>query len=808
MPEDRSVEFSGGEPAGEPVRRVAVVAVHGVADQPPWETARAVARLLSEEDEAGRAAATFDETPIVIGVPTPVLDDANAGSSPLRSAFLNQRLTAERGAGSPPAEDVPYDVAYSESFLRGLQLPESERAYSTVRLSATRRPGTPDACRVDVYEMYWADLSRLGAGVLRIFAELYQLLFHLSTLARQTIDHARVYARGKGAQPGPWQALGELHGYSEWLLSRPIALGNLLLFLIALSILTLGFNERVQHAANAVILTALVAVAVAFVHRRLQWRAALVAFGVLADAAILLFFYVALLWPAAFLWGLSVLVAFALFAVVLRSMSESMEHIQVFGGVLFATIAAGVLWSWFVRHAAESVPVTRAVFTVITTIEIGLLILIMSWILITLVHGVAYCVGWVLRDPAGRRAVFTARLGALFATALFAAVTLSLWSALNALAQPFLERHFAETSASAYHPVRFVCREDACLSASGKAKPAAYLKQKLSDSAETLAWIALLLLGLLLVSLYALGPSLAAEAAPPPATAPPARSGVWLSEGLQLLRVVMDVSFFCFAVISFVYAGFGVWCLAWQDRCPVSDSSDSLVTLIGQLLAGSAAGLVAVGNRLGKLTTSVRGVLDLMLDVDNYFKDRPSRTTPRGRMYARYLALLREIARGRDGTPYDLLVIVSHSQGTVITADLLRLLAIRSRYLPGPGRLPPVALLTMGSPLRQLYASRFPHLYRWAGEGAPANGVSGPGPAGLGAARWVNLYQSGDYIGRTIWASPAPGFDSWDGGGPLEVQTPAWTLRQRCVGAGAHTHYFDGSVPQVLIELDALLRNP
>jgi hypothetical protein len=787
-------------------RRVAVIAVHGVADQEPGETARAVARLLSEADQAGRGAATFHETPIVIGVSEATAEEEPEPPSPLRSAFLNRRLASEGKAEAPPAEPVPYDVSYAESFLRGQRLPEAERAYSTLRLSATRDPGTAHACRVDVYEMYWADLSRLGANVLRILAELYQLLFHLSTLARQTVDHARAQARGKGAKARLWRALGELHGYSEWLLSRPIALGNLLLFLIALSILPLALPERAQQIANAVILIALWGVAVAFIHRRFRWPAALFASGFLLVCAFTFHEASDALVrrePAAVLWWFSVLLAFMLFAAILRLMGERMEDIQFFGGALLAAIGVGVLWAWMVRHAAEPDLATRAVFTVITAIELGLLVLITSWILITLVHGVAYCAGWFLRDAAGRRAVFTARLGALFATALFAAVTLSLWSALNALAQPGLQRHFAEADASIYRPLHFVCRNDACAGAPGEAKPADYLKQKLADSAETLAWIALLLLVLLVVSLYALGPSLVAEASPPSATDPPEVSGAWLDDGLGLLKTAMAVSFAVFAAISFVYAGVGAWCLVWQDACPKSDSSDSLVTLIGQLLAGSAAGLVAVGNRFGKLTTSIRGVLDLILDVDNYFKDRPSRTTPRGRMYARYLALLREIARVRDGRPYDSLVIVSHSQGTVISADLLRLLANRPQYLAC--RLPPISLLTMGSPLRQLYASRFPHLYRWVGAAGPAQDMSGPDPAGLGVTRWVNLYQSGDYIGRVVWTSLAPGYDPWNQSPALENPAPV-TVRQRCVGAGAHTHYFDGSAPGVRGELDALLR--
>ncbi len=78
------------------------------------------------------------------------------------------------------------------------------------------------------------------------------------------------------------------------------------------------------------------------------------------------------------------------------------------------------------------------------------------------------------------------------------------------------------------------------------------------------------------------------------------------------------------------------------------------------------------------------------------------------------------------------MVIVSHSQGTVITADLMHYLRARSLALNEPNVLNTprqaaasarelggwlgedrVKLLTMGSPLRQLYAARFPVPYRW-----------------------------------------------------------------------------------------------
>ena len=66
----------------------------------------------------------------------------------------------------------------------------------------------------------------------------------------------------------------------------------------------------------------------------------------------------------------------------------------------------------------------------------------------------------------------------------------------------------------------------------------------------------------------------------------------------------------------------------------------------------------------------------------------------------------------------------------------------------------------MGSPLRQLYGLRFPHLYEWARHpftqtlddpATPIEAATGPDPAELDIALWVNVYRSADYIGRYLW---------------------------------------------------------
>jgi len=192
-----------------------------------------------------------------------------------------------------------------------------------------------------------------------------------------------------------------------------------------------------------------------------------------------------------------------------------------------------------------------------------------------------------------------------------------------------------------------------------------------------------------------------------------------------------------------------------------------------------------------------------VLDIDNYFADPPNRQPPRARIFSRYASLLRYL---RDGG-YERIVIVSHSQGTVISADLLHYLHVQGRLHDFVGDIP-VSLLTVGSPLRDLYAERFPLLYRWMGSNAAGFGAAGPSAADLGASEWVNACRSGDYVGRFIWTPPGDpmrfriamvGPD-----GRVEAQR-AGDRTEFCLGAGGHTHYFSNDAVALAVEIDRLI---
>jgi hypothetical protein len=91
------------------------------------------------------------------------------------------------------------------------------------------------------------------------------------------------------------------------------------------------------------------------------------------------------------------------------------------------------------------------------------------------------------------------------------------------------------------------------------------------------------------------------------------------------------------------------------------------------------------------------------------------------------------------------LTVVAHSQGTIIALDELR---------AWEGDLPPVTLVTCGSPATHLYQFYFPDLCHdfadpiWA-------------PLFGRLDRWVNLYRLSDYVGTIVETPPLAQFDQW-----------------------------------------------
>ena len=247
--------------------------------------------------------------------------------------------------------------------------------------------------------------------------------------------------------------------------------------------------------------------------------------------------------------------------------------------------------------------------------------------------------------------------------------------------------------------------------------------------------------------------------------------------------------------------------------------------------AGIGAMLSLLGGLLSRRVPALRSPLDVAMDVDNHFREFPRTDIPRAHIFSRYAALLEHVrARG-----YERIVIVSHSQGTVISSELLRFLSSREQRAPTPADapllagqpLPPVSLLTLGCPLRQLYGARFPGLYAWT---LAKNGeVFGPRATDIGVQRWMNAFCSGDYVGRWLWSDSGDdpelkhpmintlagdafgrvdAYTGFDPMPPVEALLDQAREVEVCLGLGAHTHYFERDQLTVAWMIDYLVRAP
>jgi hypothetical protein len=312
------------------------------------------------------------------------------------------------------------------------------------------------------------------------------------------------------------------------------------------------------------------------------------------------------------------------------------------------------------------------------------------------------------------------------------------------------------------------------------------------------------------------------------------RSGRWLTRGFRWLEpLIVGFGWLALPLVTAVAVILMGLHFEWPFVAALSAQfENSTLALSSQQLlsfvvigAGSAVvALAALGRILSRYVPWLRAPLDIALDVDNYFREFPRDAIPRARIFSRYAAVLQHVAAER----YDSIVIVAHSQGTVITADLLRYLqaaaampspqpALASLWQALDGK---VTVVTAGCPLRQLYAARFPFSYDWVVDADAA--VCGPKASDLGARAWVNLYAVGDYVGRWLWSravpsqSPPSQIDERVGrpSTVYKADEPVTSSRNAlmrdqtekdiCLGSGAHTHYFDRTQAVMARTIDAL----
>lgn len=826
-----------------PAERVAVIAVHGVADQKSGDTARAIAALMVN---AGGAQARYSEgdcdsfilavpplAPMVKGTRAPAARPAlKSLRQSARSDFQRRGWTsapAAQGAdtahagrpaplpGPAAARMVEADAgtAFSDYLLmKAAEHDAPEETYEATRVRMTRQAADGRVQQVDVHEMYWADLSRLSGAIPRIVTEVFTMVFRLSRLARDTVDDSGRAAREDGGAPAAarrWRWLTTLQIGIDWAFCCVLANLFLQLLLAGLVIAGLGVAAKQPEPIRAVLAWALPALAVWwFCYRHVRGAGlALVAIAV-GGAAVWLLLRVPAHWVIGLAW-LALLTLACDYG--LRVAAARFPAARGAGLVLLAVTLVVVLG----HVAADALAMGAAtrldswVRAGIRAVEWLLVLMAIWWAVAALLLAALVVAGQlVAREGAAARAsVATGRLGLFVSMASFMILTMTLW----ALATRLVELGAGDIR---YPPLFFT--------SDGTDLPTAadFLRKRYENSTHAFALAAGLTLLLLVYLVVMLVPSILAEVKAAMGTSH--TLGRWLSGGYRNLDWCVTVLVYVSAVMACVVgavllgARFGVDPPGWLARVStrVGSLSETFLQPLVFSAATSAAVLSAFGALISRYAPWLRAPLDVALDVDNHFREFPRRAIPRARIFSRYAALLEHVA----AQGYDRVVVVAHSQGTVISTELLRYLQQRAWQQSHAsvddrvtrlwdkleGRL---QLLTAGCPLRQLYAARFPHRYQWVLWAR--DGLSGPAAADVGVQRWINVYTTGDYVGRWLWCDAPPAVDTVRGedtlyeAAPAPVQVAGLREADVCLGTGAHTHYFEAGEKRVAECIDALV---
>jgi hypothetical protein len=795
--------------------RIAVVAIHGVGDHPPFEMARSVAALLQDERTLGALTnyTAFEESLIRIDV-EPVkppcrffdcvdqaandpLEHMKSGKAwgPLDEIYRARFPVEASGTGS-------LDHLFMEGQLSCYRRKGPEDNYQFLRLSGKREKGP----EVHIYDMYWADLSKFGNAFTQVFGELYQLLFHLASVGANTVKAAAI---AFGYSPA-WIRFAGFEALAAAILAWLIPFLNLIMFAFLIPALAASILRRAAPTALSMILvvtiTALTIAAMGSALLRFgskkRWLFP-IPVGLGCAVCGLAWWRISTLSIAPSFRGTLEAVAalLALAATLLaiwqviaiyqkRRPGSKRAFLRIFVG--FAAIAVIAI----LRHGPVWGEDKFAVLSCLRCLEVALWLLVFSWVLFSVVCVFAYVSGLfavrsipVESSEERREARGAHRTGWLvlgLSGTIFFLVSLFAWGILTEISKPILPP-------SSYEPLY---------------PPGSQPLSGLIDGALSVAGLAfapillsMTLLGLV-IAIWSFAPAVWGEVFPPDSRAGDDQHktdamGHWLTNGFSFLLAAGAILWLSLIVSYPVLIARNVF-----------HPSPHRLTLeaLGALVGGSGISLLVLRGRLNSAAGGFRTGVRVALDVDAWLREHPRDSNPTGQICARYVSLLRHVANAKkSGKGYDAVIIFAHSQGTVITADLLRFLAVEHDdhyYEPG-GYDPslhglgtseiPIYLFTMGCPLRQLYSRRFPSLYTYGARLTERAIVSES--SDLGVIQWVNAFRSGDYVGRGLWS------DNF----VLNRPASAAATKDLCIGPGAHTHYWDHTAKTIGEKLDKMI---
>jgi hypothetical protein len=836
-------------------RRIAVVAIHGVADQKLGDTAQALADLLvaqapngSRYEQGNRTDETFQVQMLEPLTPIGKTPDnlvkelrQSIGSDFLRNNAtadgVKQELGGRRTGLSLGAEFSDYLLAKAKQN----DTPADAFTAPRIRLTRSNSGGTDS---VEVWEMYWADLSRLAGSVPRILTELFTLLFRFSTLGRDTVQ-LQAAVPGFSQHPA-WRALQSSQTALDWAYSRVLAtlyLQPIMLALLVIPFATALSDARAIHTLASILGGIALTLVVLYYKQNLS-------IGLIAGLAVGF-----CLWnsPSAWVVGLTwIAIISILYDWGMRICEQRFRMVRKVGWILWAVSIAVVV---SLAVASPSDDLAMWITGAVRALEIDLLLITMWWVFFTPLTCVWFLSGMLANKAASatdssfqaRSSVATGRTALVVSVCLLTLLGFASWG--------FVAGNVEDAMGSIqYSPVIFISPLTVAgdAPAPGLTTAADFVVRQLSTYARSfylIGLLPLLLAGWLVIVLL---PSIWAEFKSTMTNS--TRLGLWLTGGYRRIEsistavVLISVVLLTLATLSLlavrlgltnpyfvrILRGYFTLVMTLAGASSAVAVVDSMVRA-GKGAAGVSAGssllsrLSAGGGTLSKYVRALRAPLDAALDVDNHFREFPRQAIPRARIFSRYVAVLERLAV----EDYERIIIVSHSQGTVISAELLRYLkeraanATRLQKFDRVAALWPrfagrMALITAGCPLRQLYAARFPVMYGWVLE--QHGETLGPTVADLGVEFWVNVYTTGDYVGRWLWSRsvrtkdyPVSQIDqSATSGTDTYVPEDFVTTNRRTlmgsstekdisIGAGAHTRYFEKDQKTMAGIVDALI---
>jgi len=346
-------------------------------------------------------------------------EHAEAGS------YVTTRIKMMRAESSADVED-----AAKGASTGGAKPPEGT--------SASESAKGQTKTEVDIYECYWADLSRPKNTILSFFQGLYQVLFHLGSLSRLAISTGADASENRDRKIWKWLDWTQL--WTVRILTLPIPILNLILFISLFGTLPHLLPEHWDRVAAVVCAALLGLLACAIMSPRMPstsqpliWAGIPVAFAIVFGGV----GWLLSLWITSepFLalegWTFGAGIIYLSISSYDEVRDGAQEVAWTLYGASFLTFLA-ILWS--IR--GESTPIEQATLWMM---QIVLAELRASWFLLIIFAFAALLLGSIAwrflpRDSAerarARAAVRTSRFALAMPALGILIVTLALWSGL------------------------------------------------------------------------------------------------------------------------------------------------------------------------------------------------------------------------------------------------------------------------------------------------------------------------------------------------------------------------------------------